>query len=80
MFTGVYKLETKRNIQSTCTIESWDYTPALCTLAKVGRGLIRGILKFPCDDHYRPSNVTWAHDLCTFSDCLVGKIQERRQS
>ena len=54
MFTGVYtcKLETKRNIQSTHTIESCDYTSALCMLAKVGRGLIRGILTFLCDDHY----------------------------
>ena len=33
----------------------------------MGRGLIRGILTFPCDDHYRPSNATWARDLCIFS-------------
>ena len=32
----------------------------------MGRGLIRGILTFPCDDHYRLSNATWARDLCTF--------------
>ena len=30
----------------------------------MGRGLIHGILTFPCDDHYRPSNATWARDLC----------------
>ena len=26
----------------------------------MGRGLIRGILIFPCDDHYRLPNATWA--------------------
>lgn len=25
----------------------------------------------PIDDHYRPTNATWAHDLGTFSDCLT---------
>ena len=25
---------------------------------------------------YRPSNATWAHNLCTFSGCLVGKTLE----
>ena len=38
---------------------------------KVGRGLIRGILTFPCDDHYRPSNTTWARDLCTVLSLAV---------
>ena len=49
-------------------------------LGKSGEGLIRGILTFPCDDHYRPPNITWARDLCTFSGCLVGKTREKRQS
>ena len=43
----------------------------------MGRGLIRGILTFPCDDHYRPPNATWARDLCTFSGCLVGKTRRK---
>ena len=42
----------------------------------MGRGLIRGILTFPCDDHYRLQNATWVRDLCTFSGCLVGKTRE----
>ena len=46
----------------------------------MGRGLIRGILTFPRDDHYRPPNATWARDLCTFSGCLVSKTREKRQS
>ena len=33
--------------------------------AKVGRGLIRRIITFPCDDKYQPSNTTRVHDLCT---------------
>ena len=46
----------------------------------MGRGLIRGIPTFPCGDHYRLSNATWARDLCTFSGCLAGKTREKRQS
>ena len=30
---------------------------------RVGRGLIRGIVTFPCDDHYQPSNTTWVRYL-----------------
>ena len=40
--------------------------PPLCMpeLGKrVGRGLIRGIVTFSCDDHYRLSNTMWARDL-----------------
>ena len=39
---------------STNTVESRDYVPTLCMLAKVGRGLIRGMLTFPYDNHYQP--------------------------
>ena len=46
----------------------------------MGRGLIRGILTFPCDYHYRPLNATWARDLCTFSGCLVGKTRENNKA
>ena len=35
-------------------------------------GLICWIITVPCDDHYRPSNATWACDLCTFSSYLMG--------
>ena len=48
------------------TVESCDYAP------------IHGILTFPYDDHYRPSNAMWAHDFCTFSGCLVVKTREKR--
>ena len=44
----------------------------------MGRGLIRGILTIPCDDHYRFPNATWARDLCTFCGCLVGKNDKVR--
>ena len=37
-------------------------------------------LTFPCDNHYRPPNATWAHNLCIFSGCLVGKTREKQQS
>ena len=46
----------------------------------VGRGLIRGILTFPRDDHYRPSNATWVRDLCTFSGYLMGKTNKVRHT
>ena len=42
----------------------------------MGRELIRRIRTFPCDDHYRPSNATWARDLYTFSGSLMGKTRE----
>ena len=42
------------------------------------RGLIRGILTFPCDDHSRPSNATWARDLCTFSGTKLEKNNKVR--
>ena len=66
----------------TIIAESRDYAPPppppppvhASIWAKAGRGLIRGILTFPCDDHYRPSKATLAHDL---SGCLVG---EKRSS
>ena len=45
-----------------------------------GGGILCRILTFPCDDHYQPSNATWARDLSTFSGCLVGKTQEKQQS
>ena len=32
-------------------------------LGKTGAGLIRRIVIFTCDDHYRQTNATWAHDL-----------------
>ena len=46
------------------TVESRNYAPLLCMLAlgKTGEGLIRGIVMFTCDDHYRPTNATWARD------------------
>ena len=68
------------------TVESRNYAPlankpcACWHWAKVGRGLIRGIVTLLCDDHYRPPNATWARDLCTFSGCLTGKTREKRQS
>ena len=49
-------------------------------LGKNGKGFIRGILSFPCDDHYRPSNATWARDLCAFSGCLMNKTRENQQN
>ena len=66
---------------STCTIVCRNYTPLLCMLAlgKQGRGLIRRIVIFTCDDHYRPTNTTWARDLYTFSGSLMGKTQEKQQ-
>ena len=69
-------------IQSTCTVESCDYTPfsACQHWAKLGRGLIRGIVTFLYDDHYRPMKATWVSNLCTFSSCLMGKTQQKRQS
>ena len=33
----------------------------------MGMELIRGIVTFPHDNHYRPSNATWVRDICTFS-------------
>ena len=42
----------------------------------MGRGLIHGSVTFPCDDHYRPSNATWVHNLCTFSGCLMAKLEK----
>ena len=38
------------------TVESRNWT-------KQGRGLIRGIVIFICDDHYRLTNATWARSL-----------------
>jgi hypothetical protein len=40
-------------------------------MAKLGRGLIRGIMTLPYDDQYQLQN------LCTFSGCLTGKIREK---
>ena len=65
------------------TIESHDYAPPPSVHGQkwaMGRGLIRGILIFPCNDHYQPSNATWVRNLCTFSGCLVGKTREKRLS
>ena len=28
------------------------------------------------DNHYRPTNATWARDLYTFSGCLMGKLKK----
>ena len=66
----------------TCTVESHDYAPPSFVHASIGQKwggglIIHGILTLPCDDHYRPSNATWARDLCTFIGCLVDK---KRQS
>ena len=53
--------------------------PPLCMLAlsKVGRE--HGIITFPCDDHYRLSNTTWACDLCTFSGCQWAKLEKNNK-
>ena len=50
----------------------------MLALGKNGEGIIHGILTFPSDDHYRPSNATRMHDLCAFSGCLVGKTDKAR--
>ena len=48
----------------------------------MGRGLIRGILTFPCDDHYRPPNATWrtisVHSLAVWLAKLEKKDEVRR--
>ena len=49
-------------------------TFCMLTLGKIA-GLMHGIVTFPRDDHYRPMNATWMHDLCTFSGCLIGAKQ-----
>ena len=45
----------------------------------MGRELICGIVTFLYDDHYRSLNAMWAHDICTFSGCLVGKTRENNE-
>ena len=42
--------------------------------AKLGWGLIHVTVNF----HYRPTNAMWAHDLCTFSGCLMEKNDKVR--
>ena len=42
----------------------------------MGGGLIHGIVIFTCDNHYRPTNATWACNLCTFSGRLMGKLDK----
>ena len=49
-------------------------------LYKSREGLIRGFVTFLCDDHYQPSNATWAHNLCTFSGYLMDKTDKVRHS
>ena len=41
--------------------------PQLCpAFGQNGRGLMRRIVIFTCDDHYRLANATWAHVLWQF--------------
>ena len=57
------------------TVESRDYTPPFVRASigqKWGGGLYAGSLHF----HYRPLNITWARNLCTFSGYLMGNTQE----
>ena len=35
-----------------------------------------GIVICPSDDHYRPTNATWARDLCTCTGCLMAKFEK----
>ena len=47
------------------------------SIGQNGKGLIRWIAIFICDDHYRPTNRTWARDLCAscgFFGCLMTQI------
>ena len=58
------------------TIESRNYTPFVdVSIGQNDRGLVRGIVIFTCDNHYRPTNATWVRNLCTFSGCLMGKTR-----
>ena len=53
--------------------------PCVCaSIGQNGRGLIRGIVTFVCDDYYRLTNM-WARDLRTFSGSLMGKTQKKQQ-
>ena len=36
---------------------------------------MRGRVILTCDNHYRPTNAMWAHDLCTLSGSLMGKTK-----
>ena len=69
-------------IYYSSTVVSCKYAPLFCMLGlgKRGEGLMRGIMAFPHDDHYRPTITTWTHDLCTFSGRLIDKTGEKRQS
>ena len=67
------------NLLLVIVIVSIKIVIALYYRAKVGRGLIRGILTLPHDDHYRPLNATWTRDLY-FLGLFDGKTQEKRQS
>ena len=63
------------------TVESHDYAPPLCMLGlgeSGERGLIRGHLTFPYDDHYWPSNAVWACDL--YFLWLFGGQKSRKSS
>ena len=62
------------------------YNPAITpplscmrALGKTGEGvyLRDRDINFTCDDHYRPTNATWARNPCTFSGSLIGKIREK---
>ena len=74
------KREVSKYFDSSNAVESRDHAPPVHTRswAKVGRELMRGIVAFPCDDHYRPLNATWMHNLCSLSDCLVVRTQESK--
>jgi hypothetical protein len=69
------------------TVESRDYAPPFFCMLALGKSTYvergfnkRGIVTFPYDDLYRPTNATWARDLSTFSGCLMDKTREKRQS
>ena len=75
-------LQVHVGVACVCTVESCDYAPPpLCMLGlgKSGEELIRGILTFLRDDHYRPSNATWTRDLCSSFGCLVGNTRENNK-
>ena len=47
-----------------------------CSFA-AGRGIIGGIVTFPCNDHYRPKNLQpRGCNLGAYASCLIGKTGE----
>ena len=75
--TGIPPPPPKTAKHYTNTVVSIPHIRPLLLHANIrqnrGGDLCKGIIIFPCDDHYRPIIATWTGDLCTFTCRLIEK-------